>query len=197
VSNGNAAWGILLTAAILTGMHQARGGSVRRHAPERQWARPEAAELGDTRIPVRTIHRRTASEPRTGRGAVVHRSTTEENPEYIVGYVDPKRGPAAFRRLTKVNEGDRVKVVRRDHSVAWFKVDSVRRLQKIPYGRHDPADDVRRVIAREPSATGRPQLRLISVPAQAAPTAEPPQNVVVSAHLDRPATDTEGAQPPR
>jgi hypothetical protein len=98
----------------------------------------------------------------------------DATPEVIVGYVDPKRGPAAFHRLARVSEGDRVKVVRRDNSVAWFKVDSVRRM-------------VRQEIARERSQTGRPELRLISL-------RRSPQNrkadVVVSAHLDRPSTTT-------
>jgi hypothetical protein len=195
VSNGNAAAAVLLTAAILTGMHQVRGGSAHRHVPHRHWSNPvhwsspERVELGDAEIPVRTVRRRTShASPSSvvpeGKSAVVHRAGDEESPEIIVGYVDPERGPAAFHRLTKVVEGDRVKVVRHDHSVAWFKVDSVRRPAKAPSRRS--SDAVRHAIARERSATGRPELRLISVRRADRPRRDPPQNVVVSAHLDRP-----------
>jgi hypothetical protein len=79
-----------------------------------------------------------------------------------------------------------VKVVRHDNSVAWFKVDSVRRAVRGTLGGDRPAGDVRRVIARERSATGRPELRLISL--RGTRNRSHPANVVVSAHLDRPAT---------
>jgi hypothetical protein len=72
-----------------------------------------------------------------------------------------------------VTEGDRVKVVRRDHSVAWFKVDSVRRA-------------VRRSIDQERSSSGRPELRLISWRGTRNGQKNDPRNVVVSAHLDHP-----------
>jgi hypothetical protein len=102
----------------------------------------------------------------------------EASPEVIVGYVDPDRKSAAFHRLTHVNQGDRVKVVRRDHSIAWFKVDSVRRA-------------VRRSVEQdeqERSRTGRPELRLISWRDAARRGGhDDPRNVIVSAHLDRPA----------
>ncbi|GLY86257.1 hypothetical protein Airi02_041860 [Actinoallomurus iriomotensis] len=192
VSNGNAAAAVLLTAAILTGMHQAHGGWARRHVPARQSSSPERAVLGDANIPVRAIRRRPShaspsSAGPEGKSAVVHRAGAKESPEIIVGYVDPERGPAAFHRLTKVAEGDRVKVVRHDHSVAWFKVDSVRRLAKVPFGHRSSSDAVRHAIARERSTTGRPELRLISVRAGAdRQRRDTPQNVVVSAHLDRP-----------
>jgi hypothetical protein len=102
------------------------------------------------------------------------KAVPEVAPEVIVGYVDPGRGSAAFHRLAKVAEGDRVKVVRKDHSIAWFKVDSVRRA-------------VRRSIERERSQSGRPELRLISWRGRAGQgTHGDPRNVVVSAHLDRP-----------
>lgn len=201
VSNGNAVAAVLLTAAILTGMHEARGGSVRRHVPHRHWSNsahwssPERVELGNATIPVHAVRRRTSHTSSTspssvrpeGKSAVVHRAGAEESPEIIIGYVDPEHGPAAFHRLTKVAEGDRVKVVRRDHSVAWFKVDSVRRLERAPSGDRRSADAVRHAIARERSATGRPELRLISVRRGAdPPRGDTPRNVVVSAHLDRP-----------
>lgn len=123
----------------------------------------ERVELGDARIPVRTVRRPYAvpSGPRS-----LYLKTPEGSPEVIVGYVNPARGSTAFHRLTNVVEGDRVKVVRRDHSVDWFKVDSIRR-------------EVRRSIAEERSPSGRPELRLISWRG-----ARSPRNVVVSAHLD-------------
>jgi hypothetical protein len=175
VSNGNAAAGVMMTVAVLTGMSQVHGAPARRHVTTRHWSSPERVELGDARIPVRTIRaRRTNDEP--DRPRIVYRETrgkaSQQAPEVIVGYVDPSRGPKAFHRLTKVVEGDRVKVVRQDHSVAWFKVDSVRRA-------------VRRSIDRERASTGRPELRLISFrhPRERRPD---PRDVVVSAHLDHP-----------
>jgi hypothetical protein len=189
VSNGNAAVGVMLTAAILTGMSQVHGGPARRHGIARHWSSPERVELGDARIPVRSVRSRVFSASRS-RPRTIHREAKVEpeiegTPEVIVGYVDPSRGRSAFHRLTKVTEGDRVKVVRHDDSVAWFKVDSVRRAVREPLERDRPAADVRRVIARERTATGRPELRLISV--GGTPHRDhAPANVVVSAHLDRP-----------
>lgn len=167
MSNGNAAAAVLLTVAILTGISHVHESSARRHAAGRQWSSPERAELGDVKIPVRTVRRGQPSRERS-HDLAFHR-TQEAPPEVIVGYVDPKRGSKAFHRLTNVAEGDRLKVVRRDHTVDWYKVDSVR-------------DAVRRNIDRERSSTGRPELRLISWRG-----ARTPHNVVVSAHLDRPA----------
>jgi hypothetical protein len=168
---------------MLTGMAHLHGAPSRRHAPVRQhvrhWSSPERAELGDTRIPVRTVRRHVSHEWRS-RPATFDRDRTgtvvpEVPPEVIVGYVDPVRGSPAFHRLTHVAEGDRVKVVRRDHSIAWFKVDSVRRA-------------VRRSIEQERSHTGRPELRLISWRDAARRGGHgDPRNVIVSAHLDRPA----------
>jgi hypothetical protein len=165
VSNGSAAAAFLVAVAALTGMSHTHGAVARRHA-DRQWAAPERAELGDVRIPVRTVRRR-----HIDRDLAFHRSA-EATPEVIVGYVDPARGSSAFHRLTNVVEGDRVKVVRHDDSIDWYRVDSVR-------------EAVRRNIDRERSATGRPELRLISWRGP-----RNPRNVVVSAHLDRPAART-------
>jgi hypothetical protein len=180
VSNGNAAAGLMMTVAVLTGMSHLHGTPARRHATTRHWSSPERAELGDARIPVRSVRTRSSSygsrEP--SRPRIVYPETRGKSseqaaaPEVIVGYVDPNRGPKAFHRLTKVVEGDRVKVVRQDHSVAWFKVDSVRRA-------------VRRSIERERSSTGRPELRLISFRGKKDQKNDP-RDVVVSAHLDHP-----------
>jgi hypothetical protein len=178
VSNGNAAAGLMMTVAVLTGMSQVHGSPARRHHVTRHWSSPERAELGDARIPVRSVRTRSTfhgsrepSRPRIVYGESRGKSSEQAAaPEVIVGYVDPHRGPKAFHRLTKVVEGDRVKVVRQDHSVAWFKVDSVRRA-------------VHRSIERERSSTGRPELRLISFRGT---RDHDPRDVVVSAHLDRP-----------
>src|SRR3954467_9286299 len=101
----------MLAVAALTGLWHTSGSSARWHA-NRQWAAPERAELGDVRIPVRTVRRR---HPERSRDLAFHRSK-EATPEVIVGYVDPARRSSAFHRLTRVVEGDRVKVVRQDHS---------------------------------------------------------------------------------
>lgn len=188
MSNGNAAAAVLLTAAILTGMSHAHGRSARRHVA-RPWSKAERVELGDTRIPVRSVRGPAIGERRVSRSQRSYQSyqshpvelyrdsrrpVREQVPEVIVGYLDPARGSAAFHRLTKVAEGDRVKVVRRDHSIAWFRVDSVRRM-------------VRRSIAEERVASGRPELRLISVRGGAGHAGgDQPKDLVVSAHLDGP-----------
>jgi hypothetical protein len=190
VSNGNAAAGVLLTAAILTGISHGHGTSVRRHVTGRHWVSPEHVELGDARIPVRSVRVRT---PRSrfrpgGRDSLGGTRAAAAPREIIVGYVDPARGPAAFHRLAKVSEGDRVKVVRQDDSVAWFKVDSVRRAARDPLGPHRSVGELGRAVARERPVTGRPELRLISFRRAAHRSrAAGPGGVVVSAHLDRPA----------
>jgi hypothetical protein len=166
VSNGNGAVALMLTVAALTGMSHLHGSPVRRHATDRNWSSPERAELGDVRIPVRTVRRHSTRE--RPRDLAVGR-VDEATPEVIVGYVDPARGSTAFHRLTRVVEGDRLKVVRHDRRVDWYKVDSIRQA-------------VRRNIDRERSSTGRPELRLISWRGT-----RNSHNIVVSAHLDRPA----------
>lgn len=172
----------MLTVAILTGMSHVHGSPVRRHGSARHRASPDhtgrAARtartdridridrvmLGDTRIPVRAVHRHPVrSQPHDL--SLQRQEKPERPPEVIVGYVDPARGKAAFHRLTHVVEGDRMKVVRRDHSVDWFRVDSVRRGVKRPN--------------EERPSSGQPELRLISWHG-----ARNPRNVVVSAHLD-------------
>jgi hypothetical protein len=172
----------LVFVAMLTGMAHLHGAPSRRHAPVqhwsspepvRHWSRPERVELGDTRIPVRTVRSRHVRREASDRD-IIGKAAPEVPSEFIVGYVDPVRRSAAFHRLTNVNEGDRVKVVRSDHSIAWFKVDSVRRA-------------VRRSIEQERSSGGRPELRLISWRGAARRDGHAdPRNVIVSAHLDHP-----------
>jgi hypothetical protein len=170
VSNGNAAAVFMLTVAALTGLH-AHGSSARWHTrspvDRGSWSSPERAELGSVRIPVRTVRRWHSTRERS-HDLAFHR-TEAPVPEVIVGYVDPARGSAAFHRLTNVVEGDHVKVIRHDHRVDWYKVDSVR-------------EAVRRNIDWARSSSGRPELRLISWRGP-----RDPHNLVVSAHLDRPA----------
>lgn len=170
----------MVTVAMLTGMAHLHGSPGGRHATAGRWSgadragrparadrtdRTDRVELGDARIPVRTVRR--SYTPRE-RSRDLYLKTPERSPEVIVGYVNPERGSTAFHRLTNVVAGDRVKVVRRDHRVEWFKVDSIRRA-------------VRRSIAEERSSTGRPELRLISRRGTRSP-----RDMVVSAHLDRP-----------
>ena len=178
----------MVTVAMLTGVHL-HGSPGGRHSTVGHWQgrdradraersglaepgeraeridRTERVELGDTRIPVRTVRRSYVARDRSRH---LQLEARERSPEVIVGYVNPTRGSTAFHRLTNVVEGDRVKVVRRDHSVDWFKVDSIRRA-------------VRRSIAEERTRSGRPELRLISWRGERSP-----RDVVVSAHLDRP-----------
>jgi hypothetical protein len=163
----------MLTAAVLTGMAKGHSSLSGRH--HRAAIRPSSdrVELGDTRIPVRSIGRRGVRHvnalPRTSTTRAT--STDETSPEIIVGYVGP-RSSNAFHRLTKVEKGDRVKVVRRDGRVAWFEVDSVRRAL-----RRSLRED------RMRSTTGRPELRLISRPVIREGRRKKPGDVVVSAHL--------------
>jgi sortase (surface protein transpeptidase) len=51
-------------------------------------------------------------------------------PAVIAGHVDSKTGPAVFYRLGELRRGDRVKVTRRDGSVATFVVDRVAQYAK-------------------------------------------------------------------
>lgn len=51
-------------------------------------------------------------------------------PAVIAGHVDSESGPAVFYRLGDLGQGDRVKVTRRDGSVATFAVDRVESYKK-------------------------------------------------------------------
>ncbi len=95
----------------------------------------------------------------------------------MVGYVGPDTGRNAFHRLARVREGDRVKVVRRDGRAAWFTVDSVRRRA---------TSFLPEVLPERSVRLERPGPRLIS---RRAPGRDRPGDVVVSAHLDRPAEE--------
>ena len=46
-------------------------------------------------------------------------------PAMIAGHVDSKTGPAVFHRLRDLHPGDEVRVVRADHRVVRFRVDSL------------------------------------------------------------------------
>jgi hypothetical protein len=167
VSNGSGVAALMVTVATLTGMAHLHGGAAHRHT-RHHWARhhaagPDRAELGGTRIPVRVVRTDT---PGSVHNVAYTGKSAAETPQVIVGYVDPHRGPAAFHHLTRMVEGDRVKVVRKDHSVAWFRVDSIGRGQRTLHVRHQGE---------------RPRLRLISRP----DPGERQRDVVVEAHLDR------------
>jgi len=70
----------------------------------------------------------------------------------IVGHVDTETGPAVFYALSTVQRGARVDVTRGDGTVAEFSVEAVELVQKDHF-------DAARVYG---SATGRPELRLIT-----------------------------------
>jgi sortase (surface protein transpeptidase) len=51
-------------------------------------------------------------------------------PAVIAGHVDSRTGPAVFHRLHEVRPGDELRVVRADHLVVRFEVDSLARYAK-------------------------------------------------------------------
>jgi hypothetical protein len=163
----------MLTAAVLTGMAKGHSSLSGRHHHAAIRPSSDRVELGDTRIPVRSIGRREVRRVNVPPRTRTTRATSidETSPDIIVGYVGP-RSTNAFHRLTKVEKGDRVKVIRRDGRVAWFEVDSVRRAL-----RRSLRED------RMRNMTGRPELRLISRPGIRQGGRKEPGDVVVSAHL--------------
>jgi sortase (surface protein transpeptidase) len=72
-------------------------------------------------------------------------------PAVIAGHVDSRTGPAVFYRLRDLRPGNEIRVVRADHRVVRFKVDSVASYPK----RSLPTDAVY-------GATTTPALRLIT-----------------------------------
>lgn len=62
-------------------------------------------------------------------------SPGEPGSAVIVGHYDSRTGPAAFYRLDKVEEGDDIKVVRRDGTVAVFEADRVQHVAKTAFPR--------------------------------------------------------------
>ena len=57
----------------------------------------------------------------------------EFGPAVIAGHVDSKAGPAIFYRLGELKAGQRVKVTRKDGSVATFAIDRVARYAKADF----------------------------------------------------------------
>lgn len=171
--SNNGAIALVLTAALLTGMAKTHSSLSGRHHHAAIRSSSDRVELGDARIPVRSVgrhevrHVNSLPRTRTAEGTTVSQSS----PEIIVGYVGA-HSTKAFHRLTKVEKGDRVKVVRKDGRVAWFEVDSVRRALK----RSVREDRMR-------SVTGRPELRLISRRVAGEGARKDPGDVMVSAHL--------------
>ena len=72
-------------------------------------------------------------------------------PAVIAGHVDSRTGPAVFYRLRDLRPGDQIRVVRADHRVVRFQVDSLASYPK----RSLPPDAVY-------GATTTPALRLIT-----------------------------------
>lgn len=75
----------------------------------------------------------------------------QRGPAVILGHVDSKAGPAVFFRLGELVEGDEIRVVREDGSVARFAVASSGTYDKARF----PTNDVY-------LATPEPALRLIT-----------------------------------
>lgn len=161
----------MLTAALLTGMAKTHSSLSGRHHRAAVRSSSDRVELGGTRIPVRSIGRHEVRHVNLPRTRTTRGTPAAASPEIIVGYVG-SHSTNAFHRLTKVERGDRVKVVRKDGRVAWFEVDSVRRAL-----RRSLRED------RMKSVTGRPELRLISRRAAGEGRRKDPDDVVVSAHL--------------
>jgi hypothetical protein len=72
-------------------------------------------------------------------------------PALIVGHADTRTGPSVFKDLDKMKPGAKIEVLRRDHSVAVFKVNSVEHYGKAKL-------PLRRVYGDY----SRPQLRLVT-----------------------------------
>lgn len=72
-------------------------------------------------------------------------------PAVIVGHADTRSGPSVFADLGRLKPGQRIEVLRRDHRVAVFEVNSVERFDK----RKVPADRVYGDFSR-------PSLRLMT-----------------------------------
>jgi hypothetical protein len=183
VANTNAAIGLALTVAVLTGISKSHHAPARRHVAALPRSSPERIEFGDTNtsVPVRPVRGRVTdganvpsrTRARTARWYENGPSPGEAGPAVIIGYVDTGSGSAAFHRIAKMGAGDRVKVIRKDGRVAWFKVDSVRRVAR-------PSIPQERTMSR----SARPELRLITCPGKPGQTRrDDPGNTVVSGHL--------------
>jgi sortase family protein len=182
-SNANAAIALAMTVALLTGIAKAHPERPKRHVSALARSGPARVEIGHANIsvPVRPVGGRvgggTNAPSRTReRTAALHRdgqSPGEAGPAVIVGYLDSGAGPAPFHRLARVERGDRVKVIRRDGRIVWFKVDSIRRGQKPSVSQGRPM-----------GAADRPELRLMTRPAGSGQSRrDDPGNLMVSARL--------------
>ncbi|MCW5252668.1 class F sortase [Streptomyces sp. SHP 1-2] len=102
----------------------------------------------------------------------------------MVGHVDTETRPAVFYRVSSLEPGDTIRVVRGDAGVAEFTVDDVRVLDREGF-------DARQAYG--PRAEGRAELRLITCGGTYDRTARAyTANVVVSAYL----TAADPAPPP-
>lgn len=82
-------------------------------------------------------------------------SPGENGAAVIVGHVDSATGPGAFLRLHEAEDGDQIKVIRKDGSVAVFEVVDTQQASK----KHFPAN---RVLG----SVHDPELRLITCAGQ-------------------------------
>ncbi|GHH64973.1 class F sortase [Streptosporangium violaceochromogenes] len=57
----------------------------------------------------------------------------EQGAAVIVGHLDTRSGPAVFAGLPQVREGDAVAVIRRDRTVAVFRVSVIERVRKTAF----------------------------------------------------------------
>jgi Sortase domain len=72
-------------------------------------------------------------------------------PALIVGHADTRTGPSIFAHLDKMRPGQKIEVLRRDHSVAVFQVNSVEHFGK-----------TKLPIQRVYGDYSRPSLRLVT-----------------------------------
>lgn len=147
-------------------------------------SRPRRIEVGGTNLSVPVVSMDRGGSGRTRRAPdrgvagwdSAGPSPGEPGSATIVGPLETATSRSGgYRTIRTVRQGDRVRVIRRDHRVAWFEVDSVRHLPSggLAHVRHE--DD------------GRPELRLLG------PTpAATPGDVLVSAHLVPPGDASDG-----
>lgn len=99
----------------------------------------------------------------------------QRGPAVIAGHVDSRTGPAVFYRLGELGPGDRIRITRKDGTVATFTVTGARSYAKSDF----PTTAVY-------GNTERAALRLITCGDWNAETNEYDGNVIVFAELDMP-----------
>jgi hypothetical protein len=104
----------------------------------------------------------------------------DSGPAVIVGHVDSLRGPAVFYRLSALRPGDTIAISRADGSTVRFAVDALRQYPKNAF----PTDLVY-------GPTTEPTLRLVTCGGGFTHQSGYADDLVVFAHLVRPATASE------